>query len=111
MLPILDFEGFTKEETAGIFSYLEEKGATGYILLYNEAYFTGIPEEPEIPAEPVNPNPTQPAVPNPPAQPTQPVQPAPPSEQEEPEEEPEITHGNDGFDWVDQGPGIKDLVP
>ena len=111
MLPILDFEGFTKEETTGIFSYLEEKGATGYILLYNEAYFTGIPEEPEIPAEPVNPNPTQPAVPNPPAQPTQPVQPAPPSDQEKPEKEPEITQGNDGFDWVDESPGIKDLVP
>lgn len=46
MLPVLDFEGFNKEETAVIFEYLKEKGATGYMIIYNEAYFKGIEEEP-----------------------------------------------------------------
>ncbi|MBQ4545709.1 MAG: hypothetical protein IJA17_00935 [Oscillospiraceae bacterium] len=91
VLPVLDFEGFTKEQTAGIFDYLEEKNATGFIVIYNEAYFTGVPEEPE-PVVPEQ-NPTQPAVPTQPVTPNQPTQPTRP---ETPEEEPGESGGS-GF--------------
>ncbi len=88
ILPVLDFEGFTKEQTQGIFDYLASKGASGHILLYNEAYFTGIPEEPEIPEEPF-----VPATPSVPETPSVPVTPSVPEEETEPEEpeEPEET--------------------
>lgn len=105
ILPVLDFEGFQKEETAGIFDYLKTKGATGYIIIYNEAYFTGVPEEPEIIPEQTQPN--QPVVP------VQPVTPQQPSESENEEssenkdkEEEEIRTG-----WVEESPGIKDFIP
>lgn len=108
ILPVLDFEGFTQEETKGIFEYLKEKNATGFIVLYNEAYFTGIPEEPvaeEQPAAPV--------------QPTAPVQPSAPSsgsssseeepgEEEIPEEEDSPSEESGPGDDVNSGPIIMD---
>ena len=82
LLPVFDFGGFEKEETAGIFEFLEEKNAKGFILVYDEAYFTGVPEEPAVPEE-------EPITPSVPVQPVQPVQPSAPSVPSEPEKVPE----------------------
>ena len=82
LLPVFDFGGFEKEETAGIFEFLEEKNAKGFILIYDEAYFTGVPEEPAVPEE-------EPITPSAPVQPVQPVQPSVPSVPSEPEKVPE----------------------
>ena len=84
MMPVISCEGFTKAQMSPVFGYLEEKGAVGYIIVYDEPYFTGIPEEPE--EEPV-------VVPpgNVPVAPQQPQTPVVPNEPEkEPEEEPEM---------------------
>ena len=77
ILVLLDFEGFFKEDTRGIFEYLKECGANGYILIYDEGYFTGVPEEPteEQPAV----TPVQPVTPT---QPTNPVTPSEPEKEE-----------------------------
>ena len=114
IMPVLDFEGFTKEQTAGIFDYIRSKGAVGYIVIYNEAYFTGVPEEPEIvPETPsIQPNvPQQPVAPQQPVTPQQPSAPESEPENEEPSEtgrtEFEDEHGNK---WVEESPGVKDLV-
>ncbi len=101
ILPVLDFSGFQKEETKGIFGYLEEKGTNGYILVYDEPYFTGIPEEPVVPE---NQNPVQPVVPNQPSVPVQPSVPETPSESEEEEETPKEPELGDG--WTEIAPGI-----
>lgn len=103
LLPVLDFNGFQKDETSGIFSFLKEKGAKGYIIIYDEAYFTGVPEEPEVPEnEPVQPSaPIQPVQP---VQPSAPAQPSVPEEPSEPEDIPEETpeeEENNGMQWVD----------
>ena len=82
LLPVFDFGGFEKEETAGIFEFLEEKNAKGFILVYDEAYFTGVPEEPAVPEEEL-------ITPSAPVQPVQPVQPSAPSVPSEPEKVPE----------------------
>lgn len=109
VLPVLDFEGFTKERTEGIFDYLKAKNASGYILLYDKAYFTGITEEPEesepeeTPSQPVSP--TQPVTPNRPTAPSQPETP----DEEEPKQE--TTTGDDGYGRVEESPGIKDILP
>ena len=96
ILTVLDFEGFTKEETKGIFEFLKTKGTTGYILVYNEAYFTGVPEEPEIIDPAVTPETQNPSVPVVPSQPETPSVP----ETSEPEtpEEPENSGSSNGFD-------------
>lgn len=99
ILPVLDFEGFTKEQTLGIFDFLEEKSPTGYILLYNEAYFTGIPEEPEIPEQQPQ-NPSQPSVPSVPSAPSEPENPP----EEEPEENPELSGSQDPEDYSEWFP-------
>ena len=106
ILPTLDFEGFTKEETAGIFDYLKTKGATGYILIYNEAYFTGVPEEPEVVPEEGQPvQPVQPSVPTQPVVPEQPVTPSEPEEEEPSEEE------NNNSGHPEDPPGITTFYP
>ena len=110
VLPVFDFEGYTKEQTAGIFEYLETKGAAGYILLYNEAYFTGVPEEPvEVPEEQV------PAQPNVPVQPVTPQEPVTPPQTSEPEKVPEESEDEPEEEnrtgWVEEAPGIKDFIP
>ena len=109
ILPVLNFEGFKKEETAGIFEYLKEKGATGWFIVYNEAYFTGIEEEPEIVPE-ETPS-VQPVVPQQPVTPQQPSKPESKPENEEPSEtgRTEIVDEN-GNKWVEESPGIKDLI-
>lgn len=96
ILPVLDFEGFTKEQTKGIFDLLEEKNASGYILIYDEAYFTGIPEEPEIPEE-TPPVPETPSIPAVPSEPVTPSEPETPEDPENPEnsENPEEASGED----------------
>ena len=101
----MDFEGFQKEETAGIFDYLKTKGATGYIVIYNEAYFTGVPEEPEIIPEQTQPN--QPVVP---VQPVTPQQPS-ASENEESSENKDKQEEEIRTGWVEESPGIKDFIP
>lgn len=84
MMPVISCEGFTKAQMSPVFGYLEEKGAVGYIVVYDEPYFTGIPEEPE--EEPVVVPPE-----NVPVAPQQPQTPVVPNEPEkEPEEEPEM---------------------
>ena len=104
ILPVLDFEGFKKEETAGIFEYLTEKGAAGWFLLYND-YFTGIPEEPEtVPEE----APSQPSAPAVPAVPEVPYVPEEPSEPESSESSSSEESGQEG---TEEKPGIKDLTP
>ena len=104
ILPVLDFEGFKKEETAGIFEYLEGKGAAGWFLLYND-YFTGIPEEPEtVPEE----APSQPSAPAVPAVPEVPYVPEEPSEPESSESSSSEESGQEG---TEEKPGIKDLTP
>ena len=104
ILPVLDFEGFKKEETAGIFEYLTEKGAAGWFLLYND-YFTGSPEEPEtVPEE----APSQPSAPAVPAVPEVPYVPEEPSEPESSESSSSEESGQEG---TEEKPGIKDLTP
>ncbi len=83
LLPVIDPEGFMKAQLSGIWSVLKEQGSVGYIVIYDEPYFTGVPEEePEVdPNEnqgqqyPVNPQPQQPQQPTQPTQPTQPEEP------------------------------------
>jgi hypothetical protein len=101
ILPVLDFEGFKKEETAGIFEYLTEKGAAGWFLLYND-YFTGIPEEPEIVPEET---PSQPSVPVVPEIPYVPEEPS------EPESSESSSSEESGQEGTEERPGIKDLTP
>lgn len=78
VLPVISCEGFTKAEMKGVWSWLETIETAGYIIIYDEAYFTGIPVEPEeIPEE------ETPAVtPVTPTQPSQTVQPTQPSQPE-----------------------------
>ena len=98
ILPVLNFEGFKKEETVGIFEYLKEKGAAGWLIIYNEAYFTGIEEEPEIVPE----VPSQPQVPIIPDVPETPVTPESSESSEEESSAPEDEEENTG---------IRDLDP
>ncbi len=89
ILPVISCEGFTKAQFTNLWSFLEEKGTKGYVLVYDEPYFTGIPAEPELPEE----TPAQPQTPvtppqnTQPSQPTQPTQPQVPEEPETPEED------------------------
>ncbi|MBQ5328195.1 MAG: hypothetical protein J6J15_03315 [Oscillospiraceae bacterium] len=100
ILPVLDFEGFTKEQTKGIFEFIGSKGLPGYILLYNESYFTGIPEEPEIPEEP-----SVPSAPSVPVIPSVPETPSVPESSEEPEE-PSDEESSGSSNNEDDSPGI-----
>ena len=87
MLPVISCEGFSKADMAGIWNRIEERGTVGYIIIYDEPYFTGIPEEPEENPE-ETPGTTTPAVPNVPAAPQQP-QPQPQPQPQQPEVQPE----------------------
>ena len=100
ILPVLDFEGFTKEQTKGIFEFIGSKGLPGYILLYNESYFTGIPEEPEIPDDPA-----APSAPSVPVIPSVPETPSVPESSEEPEE-PSDEESSESSKNEDDSPGI-----
>ena len=103
ILAVFDFEGFTKEQTEGIFEFLKTKGTTGYIFVYNEAYFTGVPEEPVIPEE--TPAPVTPVVPVQPETPSVPETSNP--EVPETESEPETENGSEsGEDWTEVADGI-----
>ncbi len=97
IIPVLDFEGYTKEQTGGIFDYLKAKNASGYILIYDEPYFTGIPEEPEIPEEnPPAPVPPAPITPSVPSTPSVPTEPSVPEDPEDPESENENENESEG---------------
>ena len=89
IIPVIECEGFEKSKMKSSLEFIFEKGATGYILNYNEAFFTGIPEEPQpeeqtpvAPYQPQTPVTPNPQVPNTPSVPET-------SEPEEPEEVPE----------------------
>lgn len=118
VLPVLDFSGFTKEDTRGIFDYLEEKNATGYILVFDESYFSGIPEEPVVPEteNPVQPSvPSQPSVPDTPSAPVQPSvpdEPSAPSEEEKEEESSgETEEENSGEENPEPDDGWEEIAP
>lgn len=106
VLPVLDFEGFTQKETEGIFSYLKEQGASGFFVIYDEPYFTGIVPEPEIPEEP-NQGTVTPVVPVAPSAPSVPSAPATPSVPETPEtpEEPETEEPSEENEGTSSGDG------
>lgn len=93
MLPAISCEGFSKAQMSGIWSRIEENNTVGYIIIYDEPYFTGVPEEPAEPEE--NQGNTAPAVPNVPANP-QPQQPQVPAVQPEPEPEQQPQTGLEG---------------
>ncbi|MBQ7874116.1 MAG: hypothetical protein IJ306_03000 [Oscillospiraceae bacterium] len=102
LLPVASCEGFTKAEMKTIWSYFESKNTAGYIIVYDEPYFTGIPAEPEIPPE--EETPVTPVVPQQPTQPTQPSQPTQP--EPEPEPEPEQGTGSASDEEGDSNPGV-----
>ncbi len=103
ILPLLECEGFEKSQFSGFGDYLFGKGAAGYILNYNDAFFTGIPEEPEE-EEPVQPvTPVQPQVPQTPVQPEEPEEEEP---EKEPEEENQTNNIPEGFIEDPNNPGI-----
>lgn len=101
MMPILECKGFMKSQFDAFSDYLFGKGCVGYVLSYNEAFFTEIPEEEPIPEEPAQP-----------VQPVTPVQPQTPQtsqpETEEPEEEPEENTSSipEGFIEDPDNPGV-----
>lgn len=116
LLPVFDFSGFQREETGGILDFLKEKNAKGYILIYDEAYFTGVPEEPVVPeTEPTQSSvPSQPSTPVQPSVPSQPSQPSEPEKLPEPEETPEEEPDEDeGLMWKDpdEDEGLKWVSP
>ena len=99
VVPVMECKGFEKAQFTDIIRHLEEKEVSGYIFIYNEAYFTGIPEEPEEEEQPVQPsNPV-----TPPQQQQQPQQqPQQPSQPTQPEtSEIETETGDEG-----ENPGI-----
>ncbi len=84
ILPVISCEGFAKSQFTNLWSFLAEKGTKGYILVYDEPYFTGIPaeplpeeteENPAVPETPVTP-PVQQETPTEPTEPTDPTDPA-----------------------------------
>ena len=82
VLPVIECEGFIKSQFTSVFSYLSEKAVTGYCLIHNEGFFSGVPEE-SVPEEPVQPQyPVQPQTPVQ-QQPAAPQQPEPEEETEE----------------------------
>ncbi|MBR5309668.1 MAG: hypothetical protein IKU42_00910 [Oscillospiraceae bacterium] len=89
IMPVIECEGFIKSQMKAPIEFVLEKGAVGYILNYNEAFFSGIPEVPEeqeqqtpaAPQTPVNPAPQVPVTPS------VPVTPEPEPEPEEEENE------------------------
>ena len=106
MLPVISCEGFSKAEMSGIWNRIEELGTVGHVIIYNEAYFTGVPEEPVIPEE--NQGTVAPVVPNVPAKP-QPQQPQVPETQ--PEQQPEaglVGDNSDGDQNSNPGVVVKD---
>ncbi len=105
LLPVISCEGFTKAQMSGIWSGIEERNAAGYIIIYDEPYFTGVPEEPEVPEEGEEQTPVTPSVPAVPQQPQTPaVQPTPQPETQ-PEQEPGLDGDNDEGDQ-NSNPGV-----
>ena len=95
IVPVIECEGFEKSQMKSSLEFVFGKGAAGYILNYNEAFFTGIPEE----QQPEEETPAAPSQPQTPVTPT-PQVPTAPSEPEttEPEEEQEEqTPENEAF--------------
>ncbi len=121
IMPVVTCEGFTKLQLGGIWPMLDAmENVSGYILVYDENYFTGVPAEPEVPEEqeeapqrPQQPQtPTQPAQPEQPTQPSQPAEPETPVEPEQPEEKnpgPVIIDPNGGEE-VSPGLTVKDYT-
>ena len=104
MLPVISCEGFTKADMSAVWNRIEEKGTVGYVIIYNEPYFTDVPEEPVVPEE--NPGTVTPVVPNTPVNP-QPQQPQIPEVQPEPEEQPDAGLVGDNDDDDQNGnPGV-----
>lgn len=107
MLPVLDLEGYTKEQAVGIFEYLKENGVNGCIIIYNEAYFKGVEEEPsEIDGE----NEETPTQPNVPSQPevSVPQQSVPQSSSSASSSS---ASSDDSSDRVEDGPGFTTYYP
>ncbi|MBE6882527.1 MAG: hypothetical protein E7489_05945 [Ruminococcaceae bacterium] len=99
LMPVLECDGFEKSDFASVIDYIMGKGAAGYAFIYNEAFFTGIPEEP-LPEENLPAEPQQPQIPYVPQQPQQP--------EPEPEEEPEEENGSTNY-WSgeeEKNPGV-----
>lgn len=88
MMPILECEGFIKSQFEPFGEYLFGKGAVGYILNYNEAFFANIIEEEPEEEEPQQQQqkPQQPTVPVQPQVPQTPTQPDTPEGEQNNEE-------------------------
>ena len=110
MMPVLKCEGFEKSDFSPLYQYLDGKGACGKVLEYNEAFFTGIPEEEPLPEE-EPPAPVTPSAPVVPQTPTQPQAPAEEPEEETPSEEPEEeTPSKDTGEEYAPGVNVKDYT-